>query len=109
MIDRLVGGKARPVGGDFEEDAAGLAEINGMKILAIDHRRDAKAERVQFFAELHLLLFVFRAEGDVMDGTGGDVPEPDIRSLEQVDLRRAARSEGKAAPSFLFAGKGEAE
>jgi len=32
------------LGSDFEQHAAGLAEIDGMKISAIDHRRDVVAE-----------------------------------------------------------------
>jgi hypothetical protein len=35
-LDRLVGGKARSVGGDLEQDAVGLAEIKTAKIKPVD-------------------------------------------------------------------------
>src|ERR1700722_13945045 len=44
---RLVGGEARSVGRDLEQDAVGLAEIQAAKIKAVDRTGVADAEFVQ--------------------------------------------------------------
>src|SRR5260370_985800 len=44
---RLVGGKARPVGRDLEQDAVRLAEIQAAKIKPVDLARVADAEFIQ--------------------------------------------------------------
>ena len=54
------------LGSDFEQHAAGLAEIDGMKISAIDHRRDVVAEIDEMLAPLELFGVVLRSKSNVM-------------------------------------------
>lgn len=54
------------LGCDFEQHAARLAEVNGMKIRAIDYWRDVVAKIDQMFAPLELFGLVLCAKGNVM-------------------------------------------
>ena len=62
----LVQSKTWWLGRDLKEHAAGFAEINGMKIGAIDHWRHVVAKIDEMFAPLELFVIVLRAKRDVM-------------------------------------------
>ena len=66
LFDFLVQCKTRWFSGDFEEHAARLAEIDGMKISAIDYWSDVVAEIDEMLPPLKLFAFVFRSKRDVM-------------------------------------------
>src|SRR4029077_2436787 len=73
------------LGRDFEQHAAGLAEINGMKISAIDHRRDVAAKVDEMLAPLELFGLVLRAEGNMMHRTGRNATHRGVGLTKQVD------------------------
>ena len=51
---------------DFKQHAAGFAEINGMKISAIDYWRDVVAKIDEMLAPLELFRLVLRSKRNVM-------------------------------------------
>src|SRR6201981_463152 len=92
------------LGSDFEQHAAGLAEIDGMKISAIDHRRDVVAEIDEMLAPLELFGLVLRAKGNVMPRTGHDATHRGVGLTKQVNDsagRRAVRG-GESKPVARF-------
>src|SRR5258705_209568 len=97
--------KTGRLGSDFEQHAAGLAEINGMKISAIDHRRDVAAKVDKMFAPLELFGVVLRSKSNMMHRTGSDAAHRGVGLTKQVNDsagRRAVRG-GKATtiPRFV--------
>src|SRR5712671_4709675 len=66
LFDRLVGGEARPIGGDLEQDAVGLTEIQAPKIEAVDLAAVADTKFVQPPRPGMILRLVRGAERDVM-------------------------------------------
>src|SRR5436190_23558412 len=85
---------------DFGQHAAGLAKIDGMKISAIDHRRDVVAEIDEMLAPLKLFGVVLCSKSNVMHRTGGDAAHRGVRLTKQVNESaglRAVRG-GKAKP-----------
>ena len=62
LVQRKTGRLSR----DFEQHAAGLAEINGMKISAIDYWRDVVAKIDEMLAPLELFGLVLRSKRNVM-------------------------------------------
>ena len=67
---RLVGGEAGAVGGDLEQDAVGLAEIETSKIEPVDLAGVGNAEFVQPLRPGVILLVVRRAERNVCQASG---------------------------------------
>ena len=58
--------KTGRLGRDFKQHAAGFAEINGMKISAIDYWRDVVAKIDKMLAPLELFGLVLRSKRNVM-------------------------------------------
>src|SRR5207249_5918108 len=89
---------------DFKKHATGFAEIDGMKIRAIDHWRDVVAEIDEMFAPLELFGFVLCAKGNVMNRTRSDAPHPGVRQAKQVNdsARRHVVRRGKAKSVSRF-------
>ena len=58
--------KTGRLGRDFEQHAAGLAEIDGMKISAVDYWRDVVAKIDEMLAPLELFRLVLRSKRNVM-------------------------------------------
>ena len=67
---RLISGEARSVGGDLEQDAAGLAEIEAAEIEAVDLAAVGNAQFVEPLRPGVILGLVRRAERDVMHAAG---------------------------------------
>src|SRR5438046_10761705 len=86
------------LGRDFKKHAAGFAEINGMKIRAIDNRRHVVAKIDEKFAPLELFGLVLRAKRYVMHRTRGDSAHSCVRQTKQVNdsARRRVVRRGKA-------------
>ena len=63
---------------DFKKHATGFAEIDGMKIDAIHHRRDIVAEIDELLAPLELFGFVLRPERNMMHRTRRDSARPSV-------------------------------
>ena len=63
----LVGSEARRVGRDLEQDAAGLAEVDRLEVLPVDHGRDVETERGDALAPFALDRLGLGAERDVVD------------------------------------------
>jgi len=59
FVQFLVQRKTGRLGRDFEQHAAGFAEINGMKISAIDYRRDVVIKIDEMLAPLELFRWSF--------------------------------------------------
>src|SRR6476660_4977463 len=70
---------------NFEQHAAGFAEINGMKISAVDYWRDVIAKVDEMFAPLELFGLVLRAKGNVMYRTGGDAAHRGVGLTQHVN------------------------
>ena len=66
FLQFLIQSKAGRLSCDFEEYAAGLTEINGMKIRAIDYRGDVVAKVNEMLAPVELFSLVLRSKGNVM-------------------------------------------
>ena len=81
----LIESKTGRLSCDFEKHAAGLAEINGMKIRAIDYWRDVIATIDEMFAPLELFRLVLRSKGNVMHRTGRDAAHRGVGLAQQVD------------------------
>src|SRR6266480_4876284 len=96
---------------DFEQYAAGLAEIDGMKISAIDHRRDFVAETDEMLAPLKVFGVVLRSKGNVMHRTGGDAAHCGVGLTKKVNdsAWRRIVSRGKAKPIPRFVNQTVAE
>jgi len=58
--------KTGRLGRNFEQHAAWLPKINGMKISAIDYRRDVVAKVNEKLAPLELFRLVLRSKRNVM-------------------------------------------
>ena len=82
---RLVGGKARAVGGDLEQDAVRLAEIEAAEIEAVDLAGVADAEFVQPLRPCMILRLVRGAKRDVMHAARA-LPRLGKSSLDHVQL-----------------------
>src|SRR6478672_6343259 len=96
---------------DFKQHAAGLAEINGMKISAIHHRRDVVAEIDEMLAPLKLFGVVLRSKSNMMHRTGGDAAHRGVGLTKQVNDsagRRIVRG-GESKPVARFVNQTIAE
>ena len=96
--------KTGRLGRDFEQHAAGLAEIDGMKISAIHHWRDVVAEIDETLAPLKLFDIVLRSKSNMMHRTGGDPAHRGVGLTKQVDNfagRRVVRG-GESKPVARF-------
>src|SRR5713101_10193480 len=63
---RLVGSETRPVGGDFEKDAAGLAEVDRAEVLAVLHGSRANVLIDELTAHVILRGVISGTEGHVV-------------------------------------------
>src|SRR5438128_2886937 len=92
-IGRLVHGEAGLVGGDLEQDAARLAEVDRAEVLALDDRRHVTARLDQHLAPVQLVGVVGRAPRDVVDGADRLLPHRRLRRVEHIEDRgRATRA-----------------
>src|SRR5579884_1475545 len=82
----LVGGEAGTVGGDLEEDAAGLAEVDRAEVETVNHRGGTQAGVRQALAPGAVLVVVGGAEGDVVDAADADAAAAQVGALLEVDL-----------------------
>ena len=83
---RLVGRKARTVGGDLEQDAVGLAEIEAAEIEAVDLAAVGDAQFVQPLRPGVILRLVGGAERDVVDAAGALPCDGRILVFEHMQL-----------------------
>ena len=67
-LDRLVDCEARRIGGELEQNAARLAKVYGMEVIAIDHRRRMEAGSFDGAAHRELRCIVRHPKSDVMHG-----------------------------------------
>ena len=96
FFDSLVQCKTRRLSRDFKENTAGFTEINGMKIRAIDYRRDVVAKVDETLAPLKLFGLIPCPKGNVMHRTGGDATHRSVWLAQQVNdppYRRVIRRE----------------
>src|SRR6266487_5015655 len=92
------------LGRDFEQHAAGLTEINGVKISAIHHWRDVVAKIDEMLAPLKLFGVVLRSKSNMMHRTGGDAAHRGVGLTKQVNdsARRELVRGGEAKPVARF-------
>src|SRR5438034_10570850 len=88
------------LGRDFKKHAAGFAEINGMKIRAIDYWRHVVAKIDKMFAPLELFGLVLRAKRNMMHRARGDSAHSCVRQTKQINdsARCGFIRRGKAKP-----------
>src|SRR5881397_2613400 len=90
---------------DFKKHATGFAEIDGMKIDAIHHRRDIVAEIDEMLAPLELFGVVLCAKRNMMHRTGGDASHPGVGQTKQVNdssrRRVIRRCKAKSISGFV--------
>src|SRR5262249_33794675 len=85
FLDLLVQSKTGRLSRDFKQHAAGFAEIDRMKISAIDYRRDVVAKIDETLAPHELFGFVPRSKRNVMHRTRRDATHRGIWVTQQVD------------------------
>ena len=88
VLERLVGGEPGADGGDFEENAARLAEVDRLEVETVDDRGRMRSGLGHAGAP-GLVLVHLRGPGDVMHGAGAGNPGLGWRLVEAVG--RAAR------------------
>jgi len=105
LFELFVQSEAGRLSRDFKKHATRFAEIDGMKIDAIHHRRDIVAEIDEMLAPLELFGIVLCAKRNMMHRTGGDAPHPGVRQTEQVNdsARRGVirRCKAKSISGFV--------
>ena len=104
LLERHVDREARAVVGDLEEDAARLAEVDRVEVVAVDDRRGVHAGALDALEPLRV-LGDRRAQRDVVDRARALQPALVRRRVEAI-ARRGAR---RAAPSASVAGRLGAE
>jgi hypothetical protein len=82
----LVGGEARAIGGDFEEDATWLMEVDGVEVEAVDDRRDIASFPGDLFVPLRLLFVVGGAECYVMHASDARMTTLKVGTHVQVNF-----------------------
>src|SRR5438477_442541 len=86
-VGRLVDGETRLVGGDLEQDAARLAEINRAEVFALDYRRHVAPRLDKYLAPVELMRVVGRPPGHVVDGADSLLAGRRLRRVEDVEDR----------------------
>src|SRR5215510_8078931 len=103
--------KTGRLGRDFEQHAAGFAEINGMKIGAVHHRRYVVAKIDEMLTPLELFGVVLCAKGNMMHRTRSDSADRRVGLTKQVNNSARCRvvRGGKAKPVPRFVSQTIAE
>src|SRR2546423_1327533 len=105
LLQCFVQSEPRRLGRDFKKHAAGFAEINGMKIGAIDYWRDVVAAVDEMCAPLKLFVLVLCAKRNVMHRTSRDPTHSCVGQTKQIDYsagRRVVwRDKAKSVSRFL--------
>src|SRR5215472_18791584 len=85
FVQFFVQSEAGRISRDFKQHAAGFAEINGMKISAIDYWRDVVAKIDETLAPLELFGLVLGSKRNVMHRTGRNAAHRGVWLTQQVD------------------------
>src|SRR5580765_2130422 len=85
FLQLFVQSKTGWLGRDLKKHAAGFAEINGIKIRAINYWRHVVAKIDEMFAPLELFGLVLRAKRNMMHRTRSDSPHRCVRQTKQID------------------------
>src|ERR1700682_2673878 len=102
-LERFVDREAGPIGCDLEQNSAGLAEVNRLEVVALDHRRHVAPRLDQHLAPLTLMGGVGGSPGDVVHGADRLLALGPFGRLDQVEDRMLAALTGfePGAASFL--------
>src|SRR5215471_10259591 len=105
FLDLLVQSKTGRLSRDFKQHAAGFAEIDRMKISAIDYRRDVVAKIDETLAPHELFGFVLRSKRNVMHRTRRDATHRAVWLTQQVynsaRCRIIRRDKAEAISGFI--------
>src|SRR5262245_56177816 len=101
FFDFLVQRKTRRLSCDLKEHAAGFAEIDGMKISAIDDWRDVVAEIDKTLAPLKLFGLILGSKRNVMHRTSGHAARRAVWLTQQVDNSARSRIVGGNKPESI--------
>src|SRR5260370_11504146 len=105
FLQLYVQSKTGWLGRYLKKPATWFAEIDGMKIRAINYRRHVVAKIDEMFAPLELFGIVLRAKRNMMHRTRSDSPHPRVGQTEQVnDSARhgvVGRDKAKSVSRFL--------
>src|SRR5579884_3484086 len=91
-LHRLIGGKARWAGGDLENHAARLAEVDGVEVLPVQHWRDIQSSIDEPLAPFALSLVVGHPPRDVVNRANRDAPRQQTWRRAHVYIRPGARA-----------------
>src|SRR5215467_5410985 len=91
FVQFFVQSEAGRISRDFKQHAAGFAEINGMKISAIDYWRDVVAKIDETFAPMELFGFVLRSKCNVMHRTSRNAAHRGVGLTQQIDDSAGSR------------------
>src|SRR5680860_306978 len=110
LKQRFVDGEPGRIGGDLQEHAAGLAEVDGAEVVAVDDRRDVIAVLDDLLAPCLLRLVVGRAPGDMVHGAGGHQAPRRLGLADHVDdLAGCSVADREAEPLAGPLGQREAQ
>lgn len=99
----LVDGEAGVVGGDFEECAAGFAEVDGVEVVAVHDGGDVVAAGLEGFEPGGLIGVIGGAEGDVVDLADAHARGDGFGDFEDVDDLGGAVVVADEAGAVVFA------
>ncbi len=103
LFGGFIDGHAGAVCGDFEEDAAGLAEVNGAEVVAVHDGGDVVAVGVERVEPGLLGGIIGGAEGDVMDLACAHAGALGVWGGEDIDGAGGGVAGGGVADAVLFA------
>src|ERR1043166_2474820 len=101
LVKRLIETKSGRVGGDFEQNASGLAKIDRMKIGPIDHWRHVKVQTHEMLAPLKLLCLISRSKRNVVNRAGRDISASFPRQAKQIDKIAGRCFIGRSKPKSI--------
>ena len=96
LVHGLIRRKARRIGRNLKQHAARFVKIDGVKILAVGHRRNVKTRFGEFQLPGQLRFLAFRTERHVMNRTRAQRSLAPVRPDQKVD--RISRRSGIAGP-----------
>ena len=106
VLGVFVGGEAGAIGGDFEEDAAWFAEVDGVEVVTVDDGGYTGSYLGEVGSPLGMFFVGGGAEGDVVDASDGGEATGHVGSNVYVDVGSgAARAYFKDGDRGLLLGE----
>ena len=87
LLRRFVNSEAGGLGGYLEQNPPGLRKVDGVKVLAVENRRDVKPKALQLGLKRILGFLVFGPPRDVMNRSDGNRTSAETWCQTYVDHR----------------------